>query len=452
VPISFRATVVEQISLDEPFLTWVVTIIDPDYLTEPLVKSSVYIRAPTLQLPAYPCQPEDEQTPGTKYRVPHYLPGENPYLTEDAFKYKTPVEGVRGGAETTYPEWREIGMKLTPPAAQFALKPVYNDASTHVAERADAEPKRPPAYDKVEALHVAGNVYMLAGAGGNIAASVGGDGAILVDTGAAPASDKVLAAIRQVAQTTSKPAERPDSASPFAGTWLATHVFPEPVIRLIINTNDNLDHVGGNANIRKSPMFRPIGNNVLVFAHDSVQRRLSETAPELSPTSTYISEKYTMHRFLNGQAIQVFHMPNAITDGDSAVFFRRADVIATGDVYNSDIYPPIDLARGGSIEGEIDSLNILAEACVTEFMSQGGTMLIPGHGWLSDAGDLEYYRDMVIVIRDRIQDMINKGMTLDQVKAAKPTLDYDPEYGRQPGSTAHFVEAVYRSLKEKKTK
>ena len=217
--------------------------------------------------------------------MPHYLPGENPYLTEDAFKYKTPVEGVRGGAETTYPEWREIGMKLTPPAAQFALKPVYNDASTHIAERADAEPKRPPAYDKVEALHVAGNVYMLAGAGGNIAASVGGDGAIMVDTGAAAASDKVLAAIRQVAQT-ARPAERPDSASPFAGTWLATHVLPEPVIRLIINTNDNLDHVGGNANIRKSPMFVPSATMCWCLRTILVQkRRLSETAPELSPTA-----------------------------------------------------------------------------------------------------------------------------------------------------------------------
>jgi len=454
VPISFRATVVEQISLDEPFLTWVVTIIDPDYLTEPLVKSSIYIRAPTLQLPAYPCQPEDEQPPGSKYRVPHYLPGENPYLTEDAFKYKTPIEGVRGGAETTYPEWREIGMKLTPPAAQFALKPVYKDASTHIAERADAQPKRPPTYDKVEALHVAGNVYMIGGAGGNIAVSSGGDGVIMVDTGAAAASEQVLSAIRKVAQLTetTRPPERPESASPFAGTWLATHVFPDPVIRLIIDTNDNPDHVGGNANIRSSPMFRPIGNNVLIFAHDQVQRRMTDAnAPPLSiPTSTYVSEKYTMHRFLNNQAIQVFHMPNATTDGDSAVFFRKADVIATGDVYNSDTYPPIDLARGGSIEGEIDSLNMLADLSVTEFMSQGGTMLIPGHGWLSDAGDLEYYRDMVIIVRDRIQDMIKKGMTLEQVKAAQPTLDYDPEYGRQPGATAQFVEAVYRSLKEKK--
>jgi cyclase len=127
-------------------------------------------------------------------------------------------------------------------------------------------------------------------------------------------------------------------------------------------------------------------------------------------------------------------------------------VIAAGDVYNSETYPPIDLARGGSIAGEIEALNRLVEMCVTEFMSQGGTLVIPGHGWLSDAGDVSLYRDMLIIIRDRIRDMIDKGMTLEQVKAAKPTMDYDPEFGRQPGATARFVDAVYRSIKEKKSK
>ena len=118
-----------------------------------------------------------------------------------------------------------------------------------------------------------------------------------------------------------------------------------------------------------------------------------------------------MYRFLNNQAIQVFHMRNAITDGDSAVWFRRSDVIAAGDVYNSDIYPPIDVDRGGSIDGEIDALGRLLELCVTDFMSQGGTMIIPGHGWISDAADVGYYRDMVMIIRDRVQAMIDKGMT-----------------------------------------
>jgi len=458
VPTSFRATVIEQLSLDEPYLKWVVTIIDPDYLSEPLVRSVTYVRAPTLQIPAYPCSPEEEEASGGQYRVPHFLPGENPFLTEVAVKYKMPLEGVRGGAETTYPEWRATGMKLSPPAEQSTLKPVYSDASTHIAERADAQPKRPPTYEKVEALHVAGNVYMLGGAGGNVAVSAGGDGIILVDTGSAAASEKILAAVRDVARV-SRPQDRPDSASPAGDTWQVTHAFPQPVIRMIINTNENSDHTGGNAFVRTSPMFHPIGveggsASLQIFSHEMTQRRMiAEKAEDLSiPTNTYFSDKYTVHRFLNNQAIQIFHLPNAITDGDSAVFFRRSDVIVAGDVYNSDVYPPIDVARGGSIDGEIESLNKIADLCVTEFMSQGGTMIIPGHGWISDAGDLGYYRDMMMIIRDRIQNLIKKGMTLEQVKAAKPTMDYDPEYGRQPGATAQFVEAVYRSLKEKKSK
>ncbi len=458
VPTSFRATVIEQVALDEPFMTWVVTVLDPDYLTEPLVKSATYIRAPTLQLPQYPCQVLDERAPGAEYRVPHYLLGENPYLTEDAVKYRMPVEALRGGAEKTYPAWRETAAKLSPPAAQYKLTPVYNDASTRVAERADAQSRRAPTYDKIESPHAAGNVYVVGGAGGNIAVSAGGDGVILVDSGAAEASAKVLEVIQRIAET-SRPVDRPDSASPFGDTWQATHAFRDPIIRMIINTSDAPDHGGGNANVRRSPLFRGFGAEgggaaLPILAHNQVQQRMIDRKdPELAiPTSTYSSETFTLHRFLNNQAIQIFHMPNAITDGDSVVLFRRSDVIAAGDVYNSEIYPPIDLARGGSIAGEIEALNKLVDMCATEFMSQGGTLVIPGHGWLSDAGDVSLYRDMIIVIRDRIEDMIGKGMTLEQVKAAKPSMDYDPEFGREPGTAARFIETVYRSLKEKKGK
>jgi cyclase len=145
----------------------------------------------------------------------------------------------------------------------------------------------------------------------------------------------------------------------------------------------------------------------------------------------------------------LFHAPNAVSDGDTMVWFRRADVIAAGDIYNSDVYPPIDVDRGGSIDGVIDALNRLVDMSVTEFMSQGGTMIVPGHGWISDAADVGYYRDMLMIVRDRIQGMADKGMTLAQVKAAKPTMDYDPLYGRQRGATARFVEAVYRSIEKK---
>ena len=111
------------------------------------------------------------------------------------------------------------------------------------------------------------------------------------------------------------------------------------------------------------------------------------------------------------------------------------------------VYPPIDVDKGGSINGEIDALNKLIDMSVTEFMAQGGTLIVPGRGWISDAADVGYYRDMLMVIRDRIKAMTDKGLTLAQVKAAKPTMDFDPEYGREPGVASRFVEAVYRSLK-----
>jgi glyoxylase-like metal-dependent hydrolase (beta-lactamase superfamily II) len=293
------------------------------------------------------------------------------------------------------------------------------------------------------------NVYMIGGAGGNVAVSIGGDGIVMVDSGAGAASEKVLAAIRQLAQSL-KPPEMPDSASPFAGTWLATHTSAEPAIRMVINTNDNSDHAGGNANISGSSMFKPI-SGIRIVAHQNIQGRMVEAnaGERAVPTTTYFSDRYTLYRFMNNQAVQLFHLANATTDGDSAVWFRRSDVIVTGDVYNSDIYPPIDLERGGTIDGVIAALNKIIDLSVPEFMAQGGTMIIPGHGWVSDIGDVGYYRDMMMIIRDRVRSLIDKGMTLEQVKAAKPTMDYDPLYGREPGVTAKFVEAVYRSLKEK---
>ena len=459
-PASFHRTVTEHVSLDEPYITWVIVVNDPDYLTEPLVRSVTYIRAPNFEVGAYPCSAQTEEyriNDTARYRMPHYIPGENPYLTEVPVKYKVPLEGVRGGAETTYPAWRAKGEKLSIPTMETTLKAVYNDDSTKVAERADAQPARPPVYDKIEALHAGGNVFMLAGGGANVVAQAGGDGIILIDTGAEGAADKLVETLPSLILSPRPPVMAP-IASPFASTWQVTHSQGTPNVRMIIYTGPDPDHHGGTKKVMESKYWHPIGfegdeeASEVVFAHENVQKRMIEANidSDLQPTHTYFAGKYRLHRYFNGEGVEILYMPNAHSDGDSVIWFRGSNVIATGELFNTDMYPNIDVDRGGSVQGLIEALITITDMCYPEYMGQGGTMVIPGHGWLSDVADIAYYRDMVMVVRDRIQAMINKGMTLQQVKAAKPTMDYDPEYGRRPGSTAKFVEAVYRSLSQKK--
>ncbi len=284
---------------------------------------------------------------------------------------------------------------------------------------------------EIQIWPVRGNVYVVAGAGSNIAMSVGPNGVLLVDAGRAEMTDKLLAAIQQFLR------QRDPSG-------------PALPIRYIINTSADADHVGGNAKIAESPMFKPLEGGEQIIAQDNVLHRIiSASMPfKARPTDTFITEQYRVNRFFNGEGVQVIHMPSAHTDGDSVVYFRYSDVISTGDVFTYD-YPAIDIEKGGSIQGTLNALNQLIDLVFPEFRSQGGTMLIPGHGRVSDLTDLAYYRDMVTIIRDRIQDMTKKGMTLDQVKAAKPTLDYDPIYGKKAGSADRFVEAVYRGLSQK---
>jgi glyoxylase-like metal-dependent hydrolase (beta-lactamase superfamily II) len=297
-------------------------------------------------------------------------------------------------------------------------------------------------FDNVE-IHVLpaqGNVYMLVGAGGNTTVQVGKDGVLLVDTQYAQLSDKILAAIRKLSD---KP------------------------LRYIVNTHVHPDHVGGNENLRKAGATIAGGNvagdlgaaaseGAQVIAHENVLNRMSAPTgsqspmpPAAWPTSTFFDEEKKL--FFNGEGIEIIHLPNAHTDGDSIVFFRRSDVIATGDLFTTTMYPVIDIDRGGSIQGFIAALNRIIDMLITVYGQEGGTLLVPGHGRLCDAGDILNYREMTTIIRDRIQDLIKKGMTLEQVKAAKPTFDYDPLYGSVPGwGTDQFVEAVYKSLTQKK--
>jgi glyoxylase-like metal-dependent hydrolase (beta-lactamase superfamily II) len=169
----------------------------------------------------------------------------------------------------------------------------------------------------------------------------------------------------------------------------------------------------------------------------------------LWPTDTYHSEYYKLSSYFNGEGIQLMHAPSAHSDGDTWVWFRGSDVISTGDIFDLDRYPVIDLKRGGSIQGVLDGLNAVLDYAFAEVRSEGGTMIVPGHGRLADMSDVAYYRDALTIVRDRVEDAINKGMTVDQVKAAKLSLDYDARYGASTGpwTTEMFIDAVYRSLK-----
>ena len=165
------------------------------------------------------------------------------------------------------------------------------------------------------------------------------------------------------------------------------------------------------------------------------------------PGDTYFGANKDL--YFNGESIQLLHQPAAHTDGDTMVHFRRSDVISAGDILDTDRYPVIDVANGGTLQGVIDGLNRLLDLAIPEHHEEGGTLIIPGHGRICDEFDVLEYRDMVTIIRDRMQDMIGKGMTLEQVKAARPTRDYDPQYGANADT---FVEAGYKSLTQTKAR
>ena len=313
-----------------------------------------------------------------------------------------------------------------------------------------------------QTMHVRGPIYMIAGAGGNITVSVGLDGVLLVDTGSAQMTDKVLAEIRRLQREAGRRYEQTLTfGAETRSTLEAERAAPAPPkpIRFVITTSDDPDHYGGNEQIGKQGRtitggnvagdLRGVAESATIYSHENTQLRMAgaETGPAvpsgLWPTDTYHTPYYKLSSYFNGEGIQLMHAPAAHTNGDTWVWFRGSDVISTGDFFDLDSYPVIDLKRGGSIQGVLDALNAVLDYAFAEVRSEGGTMIIPGHGRLGDMSDVGYYRDALTIIRDRVQDLIKKGMTLEQVKAAKPSLDYDVRYG----SSDAFIDAVYRSLK-----
>ena len=294
---------------------------------------------------------------------------------------------------------------------------------------------------QIDSVKVRDNIYMLVGAGGNQTVQFGDEGVLVVDTQFAPLSSKLLTAIRALT---------------------------DAPIRHIVNTHVHGDHIGGNENFAKAGRFRAGGNVVgdiggaatstaHIIAHENVLTRLSappaagQTAVPFAawPNETFFGKK---REFLfNGEAVQIIHEPNAHTDGDSVVFFRKSDVLSTGDLFTTVMYPFIDVANGGSIDGYVNSLNAILDITVASNVNEGGTMVIPGHGRLSDEQDVIEYRDMVTIVRDRIREYVKRGMTLDQVKAKQPTLDFDARYATTNDfwTPATFIEVIYKEMAAK---
>jgi glyoxylase-like metal-dependent hydrolase (beta-lactamase superfamily II) len=284
----------------------------------------------------------------------------------------------------------------------------------------------------IDVVPVQGQITLLAGAGGNIAVQAGDEGVLVVDAGYEPMSAKVLAEIRKLSKKS---------------------------INRIINTTLMDSHTGGNAVLVKEGRVNQGGpglggrpNEAQLMGHATLTLLMTEIgrdkiAPERWPVYTYDGKSKDFYS--NDEPVVIIHVPNGVTDGDSMVWFRKSDVVVTGEIFNEASFPFIDLAHGGSINGILGGLNQLLDITVPKFNQEGGTMVVPGYGRIGDEHDVLEYRDMLTIIRDRVQADIKKGMTLQQIKALKmsPTYEYEPRYNRDPAWTAqNFVEAVYKSL------
>ena len=464
-------TMTEFITRRGDLMTIVQVVDDPIYLEQPFVISITYTYDPAAGPATENCTGSAFAENGGQNRhwVPHFLPGQNPAIGEFL---KTqdwiPFEPVRGGVKTTYPEYRAVLEKKTP--VEKLSIPQFRSGND-VAKRIEAQSPRD---GQVHVLPIQGNIYMLVADGTNVTASIGRDGMAIVNTGTAQMSEKILAALNDLSKRAVNPpmpntcfgANCPIAeswSSPFFNAVIASPRPPQPV-RYVINTSAAPDHVGGNVKLSEWAAYRraggqsgfgaavrAIGDNATIIAHEGVAAALSADNGKIVPqdgwpTETFFDEFHKVSEYVNGEPIILYSVPNAITDGDSLVFFRHSEVIAAGNIFSTISYPAIDVAKGGTIQGVIAGLNKILDIAVAEYRSQGGTWVVPGRGRLSDTADVASYRNMLVMIRDRIADLKSKGMTLAQVKAARPTLDFDGRYG----SGEALIEAVYRTLPEKK--
>ncbi|MES2606548.1 MAG: MBL fold metallo-hydrolase, partial [Pseudomonadota bacterium] len=412
-PTSERAKMTEFYQRFDEYLMVTTIIDDPVYLSEPFVRTTEYelnVRSePVLGYPFtrndgptfYRCFPSEE-TVAEKGYVPHNLPGENFLLDEFAQKYGVSRWVLGAGAASMYPEFadsiaRDAEVRPTAPA----VVPVINMESG------------------LQSLHVKGKIWLITGAGANIVAQVGDEGVLLVDSGSAAMAAAVREEVRKIA------GDKP--------------------IRYLINTQWSEEHTGGNV------LLSAEGQRPAILAHENVGLRMSAAGAEASTLEmeTYYGDSKMI--YFNGEVVELIKVVNAHTDGDSLVFFRGSDVVVAGDVIDTASFPRINAEEGGTIGGEIAALNRILDITVAETRGQGGTIVIPGHGRLYDEADVAEYRDMVTIIRDRIQKAVTNGDSLRELKASEPVIDYSGVFGA-PGTEwtgDAFVEAVFQQLGEK---
>lgn len=283
----------------------------------------------------------------------------------------------------------------------------------------------------LEVLPVQGQVHLLAGAAANAVVQLGPEGPLVVDTQPPGSGATVVEAVRRLT--------------------------PRP-IRHVVLTSGTESHAGSAGAVAKAGRYvrvidsidpRGIDARASIIAHVNVLNRMtaSGVGSDSWPTETYFTPEWAV--FSNGEAVQLFHVPAAHSDGDTIVFFRRSDVVVAGAIFDATAYPRFRPERGGSIDGVIEGLNRVMDIAIPGENQEGGTVVVPGRGRLSDETDVANYRDMVTIIRDRIRDMAAKGLSIDQVKRARPTMDYDGQYSHGTWTGDAFVEAVYNDLRRR---